>query len=117
MTDRQMANRERCGLAVSLLMMAAARNVEALETGDARFTAAAGSIRQIAKSMDQIDDATMLRLSHVDEQSEGLLWQLVAARVEQIAVMLPLYPDAASFFEPITEQVDAILQRARARMH
>jgi hypothetical protein len=42
---------------------------------------------------------------------------LIAARIEQVGGALPCYPDAAAFFEPITQQVDVILRNARHHMH
>jgi hypothetical protein len=93
------------------------RDFEATATGDARYIVAADSIRQIVATLDQVSDGVLLRLATVNELSEGRLSQLIVARIEQVGGALPCYPDAAAFFEPLVEQVDAVLHRARQNMH
>jgi hypothetical protein len=108
-----MAEIERNGLCASMMMIATAREIEPEAETDPRYVAAADAIRVIAATMDQISDDVLLRLSSMDLTSEGGLSQLIGARLDQVGFALPLYADAASFFAPIIEQVDAILDSAR----
>ena len=54
---------ERARLNVTLTLYAIARLVEAQATGDARFIVAADAIKQIAETMDEISDDTVLRIA------------------------------------------------------
>lgn len=111
------ADAERSGLRVMLLATALTRDLEALQSGDHRLSAAAAAIRRIEATMGMISDETLLRLSHVNRQSENLLAMLIVAHVEQVGLALPLFEDAPSFFQPLLDQIDQILRRARAGMH
>jgi hypothetical protein len=116
MTDDEQsatAKVERTRLSLMFTLFAVSRDFEATATGDARYIAAAGSIRQIVATLDQISDDVLLRLATVNELSEGRLLELITARVEQVGGALPCYPDAVAFFEPLVEQVDTILRNAR----
>ena len=57
MTDT--AQIERARLNVTLTLYAVARLIEAQATGDARFIVAAGALKQIAETTDQISDDTV----------------------------------------------------------
>ena len=57
MTDT--AQIERARLNVTLTLYAIARLIEAQATGDARFIVAAGALKQIAETTDQISDDTV----------------------------------------------------------
>jgi len=116
MTDGTAAN-ERSGLLSMFKLMAAAREMEGQVQGDVRFTVAAANIRLIAGTLDQVSDASILKLASVNDTSEGLLSQLIAARLEQIGFALPLVMGAAEFFAPIEAKVDEILRGARPHMH
>jgi hypothetical protein len=113
----QPAEAERNVLCAMLLMMAAARETAPEAERDARYVAAADSIRQIAATMDQIGDDVVLKLFSVNETSEGLLSELISAMVTEVGFALPLYQDAAGFFQPLVERVDQILRKARPHMH
>ena len=89
---------ERAGLAVMFRLMAASRLVEAVETGDQRYNAAARSIKKIAKTMDMIDDGTLTKLSSVNQSSDGLLSQLITAHLREVGFALPAYENAVGFF-------------------
>jgi hypothetical protein len=108
---------ERLQLCLSMLQFAASRLVEAEASGDERLMVSAGAIGQIVATMDAVDDATLLKLASVDATCNGMLSQLIEARLQQVGFVLPLYESAADFFEPITRQVDEILSRARKVMH
>jgi len=116
-TDDTIALAERRSLAAMLALMASARELEGQAQGDARFIVAAANIRLIAGTLDQVSDASILKLASVNDTSEGLLSQLIAARLEQIGFALPLVMGAAEFFAPIEAKVDEILRGARPHMH
>ena len=113
MTDDEIAAGERKGLLAMLSLTATARELAPQAVSDARYMAAANSIRQIAATLDQIDDAALLKLAHVNRASDGVLLALIAARIEQVGFALPLCEDAAEFFAPIEAKVDTILLHAR----
>jgi hypothetical protein len=75
------------------------------------------SIGKIASTMDQITDDMLVKLARVNEVSEGTLSSLMAPRLVEVGFALPLCEDAAMFFSPLVEKVDAILRRAHAHMH
>jgi len=114
MTDAEI---ERIRLSQMLRLYAVSREMEAATTGDARFIAAADCLRRIAGTLDAVSDDVLAKLASVNQLSEGLLSKLIAARVEQIGGVLPLYADAASFFQPISETLDRILHNARQRLN
>lgn len=108
---------ERTRLSQMLRLYAVSREMEAAKTGDARFIAAADCLRRIAGTLDAVSDDVLAKLVNVNQLSEGLLSKLIAARVEQIGGVLPLYADAASFFQPISEMLDLILRNARLHLN
>ena len=108
---------ERTRLSQMLRLYAISREMEAAKSGDARFIAAADCLRRIAGTLDAVSDDVLAKLASVNQLSEGLLSRLIAARVEQIGGVLPLYADAASFFQPISETLDRILHNARQRLN
>ena len=112
MTDAEI---ERIRLSQMLRLYAVSREMEAARTGDARFIAAVDCLRRMAGTLDQVSDDVLAKLASVNQLSEGLLSKLIAARVEQIGNVLPLYADAASFFQPISETLDRILHNAHQR--
>ena len=107
---------ERASLRATLLLLALAREVEALTTDDARLMAAVRAIRRIERTLYMVSNETVAKLASVNELSEGLLSELIAARVSEVGGALPLYANARAFFKPITQQVDAILHSARLHM-
>ena len=56
-------------------------------------------------------------LATINEISNGTLSSLMSARLAEIGFALPTYPDAKGFFQPLVEQADAILHRARQRLN
>ena len=94
-----------------------ARGIEAKTTGDQRYCAAADSVKKIEATLHRIDDRTLLKLASVNTAVEGLLWTLIAARLERVGFTLPCYEDAPAFFKPVLEQVDAILRKPDVQMH
>ena len=89
----------------------------AARSGGHRYAETADAIRRIAGTMDQVSDDVLLKLATANQLSEGLLSTLIAARLSEIGGILPLYDDAKAFFQPLVEQVDQILRRARRHMH
>jgi hypothetical protein len=108
---------ERTRLSLMFILFAISRDLEAQATGDQRFSLAAASVKRIKVTLDQIEDAVLLKLVFVNEASEGLLSQLIGARLEQVGFALPCYLDAKEFFQPISDKVDRILHAARPHMH
>jgi hypothetical protein len=108
---------ERARLNVTLTLYAIARLIEARATGDARFIEAADAIKQIAETMDQISDATVLRIATAKTISEGLLSGMITSRLAAIGFAVPHCANAAEFFHPLVEQAEVILHRARPRLH
>jgi hypothetical protein len=108
---------ERTRLSMTLVLIAASREVEAARGSDHRYAETADAIRRIAGTMDQVSDDVLLKLATANQLSEGLLSQLIAARLSEVGGALPLYDDAKVFFQPLVEQVDQILRRARQHMH
>ena len=108
---------ERDGLRDMLERVALERENDAQAARDHRYAEAARSIRQIAATMHEVDDAALVKLSVVDQTGQGMLSQLVAARLCEVGFALPLYSSAVEFFAPIEARVDAILRRARPAMH
>ena len=108
---------ERARLSMRLVLIAASREVEAARGSDHRYAEAADAIRWIAGTMDQVSDDVLLKLATANQLSEGLLSQLIGTRLSEIGGALPLYDDAKAFFQPLIEQVDQILRRARQHMH
>jgi hypothetical protein len=62
---------ERVRLSLMFTLYAGSRDLEATATGDARYIAAADSIRRIVATLDQVSDDVLLRLATVNELSEG----------------------------------------------
>jgi hypothetical protein len=108
---------ERTRLSMTLVLIAASREIEAARSSDHRYAEAAASIKQIAATMGMVSDDVLLKLATANQLSEGLLSQLIATRLSEIGGALPLYDDAKAFFQPLVEQVDQILRRARQHMH
>ena len=108
---------ERTRLSMTLVLIAASREVEAACGSDHRYAEAAASIKRIAATMGMVSDDVLLKLATANQLSEGLLSQLIATRLSEIGGALPLYDDAKAFFQPLVEQVDQILRRARQHMH
>jgi hypothetical protein len=106
---------ERDGLRTMLLLLALAREVEALTTDDARLMASVRAIRRIERTLDMVSNETVAKLASVNELSGGLLSELIAARVSEIGGALPLYANARGFFLPLVEQVDAIRRQRGGR--
>ena len=69
------------------------------------------------RQMDQVSDDVLLKLVTVNQLSEGPLSTLIATRLSEVGGALPLYDDAKAFFQPLVEQVDVILHRARKRLN
>jgi hypothetical protein len=108
---------ERARLSMRLVLIAASREVKAARGSDHRNAETADAIRRIAGTMDQVSDDVLLKLATANQLSEGLLSQLIATRLSEIGGALPLYDDAKAFFQPLVEQIDQILRRARQHMH
>ena len=108
---------ERARLSMRLVLFAASRAIEAAGSGDHRYAEAAASIKRIAATMGMVSDEVLLKLATANQLSEGMLSQLIATRLSEIGGALPLYDDAKAFFQPLVEQVDQILRRARQHMH
>lgn len=105
---------ERVRLSLMFTLYAGSRDLEATATGDARYIAppiaSGGSWRHWIRS-------AMTCCCGWRPSTNYPKVQLIAARIEQVGGALPCYPDAAAFFEPITQQVDVILRNARQHMH
>ena len=114
-TDAAQIERDR--LNVTLTLYAIARLIEARATGDARFIVAADAIKQIAETMDQISDDTVLRIATAKAISKGLLSRMIISRLAAIGFAVSHCANAAEFFQPLVEQADVILHRARPRLH
>ena len=108
---------ERARLSMALVLFAASREIEAARSNDHRYAEAADAIRRIARTMGIVSDDVLLKLATANQLSEGMLSQLIATRLSEIGGALPLYDDAKAFFQPLVEQVDQILRRARQHMH
>jgi len=108
---------ERTRLSMTLMLIAASREVEAARGSDHRYAEAADAIRWIAGTMDQVSDDVLLKLVTVNQLSEGLLSTLIAARLSEVGGALPLYEDAKAFFASVEQQVDVILHNARQRLN
>ncbi len=108
---------ERARLSMRLVLIAASREVEAARGSDHRYAETADAIRRIAATMGMVSDDVLLKLATANQLSEGLLSRLIATRLSEIGGALPLYNDAKAFFQPLVEQVDQILRRARQHMH
>ena len=108
---------ERTRLSMTLVLIAASREIEAARSSDHRYAEAADAIRRIAGTMAMVSDDVLVKLATANQLSEGLLSQLIATRLSEIGGALPLYDDAKAFFQPLVEQVDQILRRARQHMH
>ena len=108
---------ERARLGVTLALFATSRVIEAAGSGDRRYAYAADAIKRIAGTLDQVGDEVLMRLATINEISNGTLSSLMSARLAEVGFALPTYPDAKGFFQPLVEQVDAILRRARQRLN
>jgi hypothetical protein len=75
---------ERARLSMTLVLIAASREVEAAQGGDLRYAETADAIRWIAGTMDQVSDDVLLKLATANQLSEGLLSQLIATRLSEI---------------------------------
>jgi hypothetical protein len=102
---------------MTLVLIATSREIEAARSNDHRYAETADAIRRIAGTMDQVSDDVLLKLATAYQLSEGLLSTLIATRLSELGGALPLYDDAKAFFQPLVEQVDQILRRARQHMH
>src|SRR6478735_10656645 len=107
---------ERARLGVTLALFATSRGIEAAGSGDRRYAYAADAIKRIAGTLDQVGDEVLMRLATINEISNGMLSSLMSARLAEVGFALPTYPDAKGFFQPLVEQADAILHRARQRL-
>ena len=108
---------ERARLGVTLALFATSRGIEAAGSGDRRYAYAADAIKRIAGTLDQVGDEVLMRLATINEISNGTLSSLMSARLAKVGFALPTYPDAKAFFQPLVEQADAILHRARQRLN
>ena len=118
MTDTMTAAlAERARLGVTLALFATSRGIEAAGSGDRRYAYAADAIKRIAGTLDQVGDEVLMRLATVNEISNGTLSSLMSARLAAVGFALPTYPDAKGFFQPLVEQADTILHRARQRLN
>jgi hypothetical protein len=106
---------ERAEFAEMFRLTAKARALEAEH--DHRYHHAAVSLQKIAATMGEVDDAMLLKLAKVNQTSDGLLSVLLGEHLKEIAFALPCYENAAEFFAPVVEQVDAILRKARQHVH
>ena len=86
-------------------------------TADIEDAYAADAIKRIAGTLDQVGDEVLMRLATINEISNGTLSSLMSARLAEVGFALPTYPDAKGFFQPLVEQADAILHRARQRLN
>src|SRR5258708_39895662 len=96
---------ERIRLSMTLVLIAASREVEAARGSDHRYAETADAIRRIAGTMDQVSDDVLLKLATANQLSEGLLSTLIATRLSEAGGALPLYDDAKAFFQPLVEQL------------
>jgi hypothetical protein len=78
---------------------------------DHRYAKAARSIRLIASTLHEIDDATMVDVAMLNEASDGMASELIAARLCAIGFELPTFANAAEFFALF----DALIEKARKR--
>jgi hypothetical protein len=108
---------ERNGLSASFMLVAIAREVEAVAARDARLMASADNIRLIASTLDMVDDAVVAKLATVNTISEGLLTELITERLAAVGFTLPLCADAKAFFAPIEAMANRILHDARLHIH
>jgi hypothetical protein len=108
---------ERARLSMTLVLIAASREVEAARGSDHRYAETADAIKRIAATMDQVSDDVLLKLVTVNQLSEGPLSTLIATRLSEVGGALPVYEDAKAFFQSLVKQVDQILRRARRHMH
>ena len=108
---------ERARLSMTLVLIAASREVEAAGSGDNRYAETADGIRRIAGTMDQVSGDMLLKLAIANQLSEGLLSQLIATRLSEIGGALPLYEDAKAFFAPVEQEIDVILHNARQHLN
>jgi hypothetical protein len=106
---------ERAGLRLMFTLMASARETDLAAQHDHRYSEAAASIRRIAATLHQVDDAAMVKLASVDQTAP--LSSLIAQRLVEVGFALPLCADATAFFRPLVEQADAIMQLARSHLH
>ena len=104
-------------LGVTLALFATSRGIEAAGSGDRRYAYAADAIKRIAGTLDQVGEEVLMRLATINEISNGTLSSLMSARLAEVGFALPTYPDAKGFFQPLVEQADAILHRARQRLN
>ena len=107
----------RTGRARATALFATSRVIEAAGSGDRRYAYAADAIKRIAATLDQVGDEVLMRLATINEISNGMLSSLMSARLAEVGFALPTYPDAKGFFQPLVEQADAILHRARQRLN
>jgi hypothetical protein len=89
---------ERDGFAEMLETVAVARETDREAAQDHRYAEAARSIRLIAATMHQVDDAVMLDVAMLNEASDGMASKLIAARLIAIGFELPPFGSAAEFF-------------------
>jgi hypothetical protein len=108
---------ERARLSMTLVLIAASREVEAARGSDHRYAETADAIRRIAGTMGQVSDDVLLKLVTANQLSEGLLSTLIATRLSEVGGALPLYEDAKAFFAPVERTVDTILRNARQHIH
>ena len=97
---------ERARLSMTLVLIAAAREIEAARSRDHRYAEAATSIKRIAATMGMVSDDVLLKLATANQLSEGLLSTLIATRLSEVGGALPVYEDAKAFFQSLVEQVD-----------
>jgi hypothetical protein len=108
---------ERARLNMTLVLIAASREVEAARGSDHRYAETADAIRRIAGTMDQVSDDVLLKLATAYQLSEGWLSTLIATRLSEVGGALPVYENAMAFFAPVEQEVDVILHRARQRLN
>ena len=106
---------ERHGLATLFLTTATARETAAEADTDLRYAVAADSIRQIAATLDQVPDDTLLRLATINTACDGLMARVITDRLLALGFELQPCDDALAFFAPIERAVEAML--AKGRLH
>jgi len=90
--------------------------VEAVETGDQRYNAA-------AQHQEDRQDHGHDRRRHADEavirqpERDVVLSQLITAHLTEVGFALPAYENALGFFQPISDEADRILRNAPAKMN
>ncbi len=97
---------ERGGLADMLEAIAVARETDAKAADDPRYGVAARSIRAIASTLDQVDDALMVTIAVIDRRSEGVVSKLIAVRLCALGFESAPVDSAVAFFGLFMDMIE-----------